>query len=151
MRTMRLLGLCAVAIGFWLMLAPVLVFPGGSWQNLVNDLAVGSLVVAAGIWRAYGSRGSKWATISLAVLGLIEGISPWLYGQTNQVARWNAWITGVALMGLAAIINSYHPKDGPLHFTLMPDIFSPGPVIPFRPRAKPKEPGERPRRRRQSP
>jgi hypothetical protein len=145
---MRLLGLCAVVIGFWLMVAPAVVFPASPWHNLVNDLAVGSLVVAAGLWRAYGSRGSRWATISLAVLGLIEFLSPWIYGQTVAGARWNAWITGVALLGLAATIYSYHPKDGPLHFTLLPDIFSSGPVVPFRQPAKRKERGQRTRRRR---
>jgi hypothetical protein len=150
MRTMRLLGLCAVVIGFWLMLAPVTVFPNGHWQNLVNDLAVGSLVVAAGLWRAYGARGTRMATISLAVLGAIEFISPWLYGQDLAGARWNAWLTGFALMALAGVITSYHPNDRPLHFTFLPDLIPTDPVIPFRRPIKRKPKGERTRRRRTS-
>jgi hypothetical protein len=151
MRTMRLLGLCAVIIGFWLMVAPVLVFPTTHWQNLINDLAVGGLVVAAGLWRAYGTRGAGWATISLGVLGLIEFISPWLYGQTLLAASWNAWVLGLALMALAAISYSYHPKDQPLHFTLMPDLIPTAPVIPFRQKVKRRPRGERGRRRRSTP
>lgn len=148
MRTMRLLGFCAVVIGFWLLLAPVLIEARGTPQNLINDIAVGGLVVAAGLWRAYGDRGARWATASLAVLGLIEVASPWLYGQTNPTGRWNAWITGTVLVALAAIIYGYHPKDGPMHFTLVPDLIPTEPVIPFRPPAKRKERRERPRRRR---
>jgi hypothetical protein len=149
MRTMRLLGLCAVVIGFWLMVAPGLVLHGSHWQNIVNDVAIGGLVVSAGLWRAYGTRGARWSTVSLAVLGLIEFLSPWLYGQTLPAGRWNAWVMGLLLMALAGIIYTYHPKDQPLHFTLVPNLIPTEPVIPFRQRAKRKEAADKgPRRRR---
>ncbi|MBC7541419.1 MAG: SPW repeat protein [Candidatus Sericytochromatia bacterium] len=123
MRTMRFLGLCATAIGLWLMLAPVILYPQGSWQNLVNDLAAGTLTVGAGVWRAYGTRGANWTQRSLAVLGTLEFLSPWLYGQTLEPARWNAWLCGLLLIGIAATITAYRPVDQPLHFTLVPDLF----------------------------
>ena len=132
MRTMRMLGLTAVAIGLWLMLAPVILYPQGHWQNLVNDLAVGTIVVGAGLWRAYGSRGARWAERILGVLGVVEFLSPWLYGQTLESAKWHAWLCGVLLVGVAVVIALYRPQDQPLHFALIPGLMA-GEVHPMHP------------------
>ena len=148
MRTMRLLGIWAVAIGVWLMIAPSWLFGGGTWQNLVNDLAVGTLAIGAGLWRAYGIRGGRWATTVLAVLGLLETASPWLYHQTLPAARWNAVLCGLMLLGVATMAWIYHPADRPLHFTLFPDLFPDQSVPPASPQTQARLEKQLDRRRR---
>lgn len=88
-----------VALGAWLIVAPLALGFQSEMTALANTAIVGVLLVACALGAIFVPR--IWEEWTETALGLWLAASPWVLGFEPQVARVNAVVVGLVVLTLA--------------------------------------------------